>query len=182
MSAPNVSDAAVRHATGRGWSDWFEWLDEHGGRDLGHGMLVATLADAVDSQWWRQTIAGGYEQAVRGRARHEMPDGFQASASKTVGVPVSRVWRALEHYARAAWFPPGKLEVTTERPRKALRGRWVGPSGAEAHLDLMLTTKPGGKTLVQVNISKLPDASACETEKNAWRNALAALAYACVGV
>lgn len=169
MAETLVSDAAVRKATGREWAQWYEWLDGQGARDCDHKAIVALLKDEVDSAWWRQQITGTYEHAVLGRERHEMPDGFQASASKTVAASADAVWRALDD---SDWMPDGDLNVSTRREGKALRGEWNGAVEGYGRLDVMLTSKGVDKTLVQVNVRKLSDAEASQAAKAAWREAL----------
>ena len=180
MSKPPQSDAAVERATGRAWEAWIAWLDKKGGRELDHKELVAVLKDEIDSSWWRQTVAVGYEQLAQGRKVNERPDGYEIQASKTIDAPIAKVWDSICPEGLCAWAPPGALEPSTEVKNERLRGAWTDGGVKEggvgtARFGAMLSTAPNGKTRITVQLGRISDAAAAEKAKDAWRNALTAL-------
>ena len=66
-------------------------------------------------------MTGSYERARGGRAVGEHADGFTITASKTVAVPVERLYDAfVDATLRARWLPDGELrERTAIEPRSA---------------------------------------------------------------
>lgn len=176
MPAPPLSDEAVKRATEKTWAEWIAWLDARGARDLDHKGIVALLKDEIDSGWWRQMVAGGYERIALGRAKHEMPDGFQVQASKTIDAPPEIVWETLHEDGRLnAWTPGGDIAVSKRRDKKDVRGEWASSAKTTARFGASLRAAPNGKTRLVVQIRKLPDAEAAEAAKTAWRDALASL-------
>ncbi len=169
---PPVSDAAITEKTGRGWKTWLAELDEAGAASLAHGEIVRLASKRGAGAWHRQMIAVGYEQARGLRVKHQTPDGFQASVSKTVSVPVERLFRAFDHApTRAQWLPDWDVQVSTRTAPKSLRGR--RPDGVR--VEVLFLDKGAGKSAVQVSHLKLPDAAAVMAMKAWWAPRLAAL-------
>ena len=169
MTSRPGDDAAIK-ATGRDWAAWFSDLDGWAA-ELDHKSIAAALRDQGVSGWWAQTIANAWEQARGRREKHEMPDGFQATASKTIASPPEAVWKEVSTGAFREWAPTGWIEVTTAHPNKTLRGAW----NSGGRVAIYLTEKPGGKTQIAVNHEKISDAGTCDIMKAAWRAALANL-------
>ncbi|HYH47229.1 MAG TPA: hypothetical protein VEG34_16230, partial [Thermoanaerobaculia bacterium] len=176
-----VSDAAVRAATGRGWEEWFAWLDEAGAARLPHGDIAKMVHAAGVPGWWSQSVAVGYERARGLRAKHQKADGFSASASKTVAVPLADLYAACaDDASRARWLvpPPG----TTYRVRgitqdKSVRLVWSDGTA----VTIGVYAKGEGKSLVGLEHSKLPDAEAVTRLKAFWKESLERLAAQLAG-
>ena len=83
-----------------------------------------------------QAVVGSYERARRGRQVGEHEDGFTVTASKTVAVPVERLYAAfVDAGLRERWLPDGDLrERTTIEPRSA-RFDW-GDGATRVHVDV----------------------------------------------
>ena len=100
----------------------------YGGLAMDHeGHQIARWLNEVHQVdgWWAQSITVGYERARGMRAVYQKADGFAASASKTVGVPVERLYAAFADEAlRARWLPNAPLTIRSERPAKALHATW----------------------------------------------------------
>lgn len=95
---PNISNDAVLEATNRTWSEWFEWLDEHGAKDMTHKEIVALLASdgAVEAGWWRQSVSVEYEKHAGLREEGSTPDGgFQVGVRKTLPLDHQQTWDLL---------------------------------------------------------------------------------------
>ncbi len=78
-----ISDAAVRKATGKGWDEWFALLDSEGAEALPHKQIARLLHDRgyIASSWWCQMVTVGYERARGKRVLGETESaGFVADA------------------------------------------------------------------------------------------------------
>ena len=169
--APAIGDEAVQAATGKGWAEWFTLLDAAGATEMSHQAIVAYLSQEQQvGSWWQQMVTNTYEQRIGRRSKGEMPDGFQVSVSKTVVVPVERLFAAWENAAaRADWLAAPDFEVTKTTPTKSVRGRW---GAAIAPVSVNFTAKGAAKSQVSLQLSKLPDAGAAEQAKTFWNEAL----------
>ena len=106
-----TSDETIRERTGRGWEEWFDLLDEWGAADKTHREIARWLAGQQGIHplaWNAQAIAGSYERTRRGRQVGEHEDGFTVTATKTVAVPVERLYDAfVDASLRERWLPGG---------------------------------------------------------------------------
>jgi hypothetical protein len=169
-----VSDASIRERTGRGWDEWFGLLDARGATGHTHTEITRWLAaeHKVDS-WSRQAITVGYEQERGLRAPGQGADGsFSASASKTVAVPVDRLYEAFADAALRARWLSGDLEVATTVPARTFRAAWEDGS---TRIVAGFTAKGAGKAQVALLHEKLPDAATAAKLKAFWRDRLDAL-------
>lgn len=123
-SHPEVSDDAVRSATGRSWNEWCDLIDAWPGRDDGHTAIAAYLLKNFDVDgWWAQSVTGGYERITGRRLPNQHPDGtFTANKSKTVTADGDRL-RAmlLSDDERSDLFPGVYTELKSRPTTKALR-------------------------------------------------------------
>ena len=173
MAEPPISDDAVTKATGKSWSEWRTALDLWAG-ELPRKEIARQVRERYGlSGWWSQAVTGGWEVMTGRRDRHEMPDGFQATGSKTIAADEMLVRAALtEPSVFAGWAPKGKIEITTENPGKPVNARWLGPEGGRL---VFYLDASGGKTKLTVNHERLADAETCERMKAEWRSALQTL-------
>lgn len=167
-----ISDKAVEKATGRNWESWHSTLTKLIPSKIPHKDIVTIIREKGVAHWWAQSIAGHYERAMGWRKDHEMPDGFQATASKTINVPAKTAFASFEEGA-ATWLPGGTIDVTTSKTPTTLRGAWLGPQGGR--VDVYVSEKTTDKVTVTINHTKLSDTQTCEALKAAWRTALSAL-------
>ena len=94
---PSISDEAVKAKTGKDWAQWFKMLDKTGSSKMNHSEIAALIYDKFKCpSWWSQMVANQYEQARGLRKKHEMSDGYQVGASKTLAVPISKLYSAFE--------------------------------------------------------------------------------------
>ena len=123
--------------------------------------------------WNAQAITGGYERARGGRAVGQHADGYRVSASKTVRVPVDRLFDAfVDADLRARWLPDGDLrERTATRPRSA-RFDWNG-DGTRLHVTF--ASKGDDRSTVSVSHERLADAKERERMKSYWKERMTAL-------
>ena len=114
-----TSDEAIRGRTGRGWEEWFEMLDEWGAPSRTHREIARWLAEQQGLHplaWNVQAVAASYERARGLRAVGEKDDGFAITASRTVAVPVERLYDAfVSNEARGQWRRCRRRAVVLDR-------------------------------------------------------------------
>jgi len=169
-----MSDQAIRRKTGRGWEEWFDLLDEWGAAERSHRQVARWVAEEHGIEGWgAQAVTVTYERARGLRAVGEGPQGFTITASKTVAVPVDRLYKAfVDHSLRRRWLPEGKLrERTVSKPRSA-RFDW---GDGETRVIVAFTAKGEAKSAVALAHERLADAEEAERMKAFWRDRVAAL-------
>jgi hypothetical protein len=171
-----TSDDAIRERTGRGWEEWFDLLDEWGAAEKTHREIARWLAGRQGIHplaWNAQAIAGSYERARRGRRVGEHEDGFTVTASKTVAVPVDRLYDAfVDASLRARWLPDGPLRERTATKPRSVRFDW-GEDGSRVHV--AFAAKGDGKSTAALSHARLTDGAEAERMKAFWRERVAGL-------
>jgi hypothetical protein len=164
-----ISSAAVQKATGHGWNWWLKALDKAGAVKLPHPDIARMLSErlGLDSRWWAQMIAVGYEQARGLRKPNQTAMGFVASVSRTVAVPVAALYAAWEEGRRGDWLPDA-IEVRRATKNKSMRITW--PDGSGVHVNFY--AKGGDKAVVAVEQGQLPDEGAVRAAKDLWNSTL----------
>lgn len=180
-----VSDAAVKKATGRDWDAWVARLNKAGAADLTHKQIAAHLSENERIHpWWAQMVTVGYEQAMGRRAKHEKPDGFSVSGSKTIAAPVEKAFAAFAAASGRQRWLDADLAIRKATPGKSVRITWNAGTGvrgeAGTSVEVNFYEKPAGKDglpkcSVQVQHNKLPDAKAAEAVKAWWKERLGVL-------
>ncbi|WP_235999048.1 hypothetical protein [Qaidamihabitans albus] len=182
QSAPPVavqpqrgSEAALRERTGRGWDEWFALLDTWNATEHTHTEIARHLVEehGVDG-WWAQSVTVGYEQARGMRAPGQKSDGyFGISRSKTVAVPVERLFTAFtDSRLLERWLPGVTLNVRTATAPKSFRADWVDGS---TRIVVGFIPKGDAKAVVALQHEKLTDAQEAARMKTFWGERLAAL-------
>ena len=166
-----AGNEAIRKRTGKTWDQWFAILDRAGAAKLTHKEIVEWLGRRypVVGDWWTQMLTVGYEQERGLRAKHQKPEGFEISKSKTFDAPLSAVWRLwIDEKKRAGWLKEPKLSVRTATPEKSIRFTWAdGRSILEARF-----SAKGDKTQVTVQHGRLADSAQAERMKAFWGKSL----------
>jgi len=163
-----VSDEAVKARTGKGWKEWFAILDKVGARKMTHKDIAEHIYDNHKiSGWWSQMVTVGYEQARGMREKHERATGhYEISISRTLEVPVSKVFKAWEDgKARAQWLEEKRFVIRNSTVNKYMHITWADK---KTGLDLNFYSKSPAKSQVVVQHSKLPDTKAAAKMKNYW--------------
>lgn len=166
-----ISNEAVKARTGRTWPEWFAMLDEAGAVELGHKGIVALLAEHRRvGPWWRQMIAVTYEQERGLREKHQTPQGYQVSTSRTIGVPAATIFEAwTDEAVRSSWLQAEALNIRKSTPGKSLRIGW-GNNGST--VDVNLYARGNTKTQVVVEHRRLADSDSVREMKAFWSGAL----------
>ncbi|RLK25763.1 hypothetical protein DER29_3773 [Micromonospora sp. M71_S20] len=170
-----ISDALVRDRTGRGWDEWFALLDAWGATGRTHTEIARWLVTTHEvSGWWAQSVTVGYEQTRGLRAPGQRRGGdFSAAGSRTVGVPVQRLFDAFADDAlRRRWLPDAAVRVRTSTPARTFRADWGdGPT----RIVVGFAAVDAAKSRVSVQHEKLTGAEQAAELKAYWRDRLAAL-------
>jgi uncharacterized protein YndB with AHSA1/START domain len=171
--ATRVSDDAVQKATGKTWPQWFKLLDKAGCAAMNHKEIVAVVGKHFSGGWWGQMVTVGYEQARGLRELNQSCAGvYQTSSSKTVNVPVARLFEAWHNpERRAVWLGNGSdaLVVRKATKPKSLRITW---RDGRTNVDVNLFPKGDARSYVSVEHSKLDDAKDVRKAKRFWSQVL----------
>jgi hypothetical protein len=172
----STSDETIRQRTGRGWEEWFELLDEWGAPGRPHREIARWLAEQQGLHplaWNVQAVAGSYERARGLRAVGEKDDGFVVTVSRTVAVPVERLYEAFVSGAlRAEWLPDGRLRERTATRPKSARFDW---GDDDTRVNVTFLVKDGGRSTAALEHRRLADANEADRMKAYWRERLLAL-------
>ena len=171
-----TSDERIRQRTGRGWEEWFAMLDESGAGERSHRDMARWLAEQQDAHplaWNVQSIVSSYELTRGLRVVGEKPDGFAVTASKTVSVPVQRLYEAVvKEASRERWLPDGELSERTSTRPKSARFDW---GATQTRVNITFLAKGEAKSTIALEHRRLTDAAEAERMKAYWRQRLAAL-------
>jgi uncharacterized protein YndB with AHSA1/START domain len=170
-----MSSAAVEAKTGKGWAGWFALLNKRGCRLRSHREIAALLHDELGCPpWWSQMVTVGYEQYHGLREKHQKPDGYSISRSKTLPVSVASVYRAwVDAAVRQTWLGESRLSIRKATKHKSIRITW---ENGKTTVEVMFYPKGEGKCQVSVQHNKLASAAAGEKQKRFWGRALERLA------
>ncbi len=173
VSQPEMSDAAVRTATGRGWDEWCDLIDAWPDHTGEHAATASLLEDQYGLEgWWAQSVTVGYERITGRRQRHERPDGtFTASKSRTVTVDAEALRELLlDDGGRADLFPGLATELRSRPTSKNVRIA-MGSGSAEVSLE----PTGDGRVKVTVQHDRLPSADDVDRWKRYWEAWLTAV-------
>ncbi len=166
-----MGDDAVRAKTGRNWTEWFVVLDKAGAVKMSHKEIAALLGEKHKCPpWWRQMVAVGYEQERGLREKNQKSDGFSASASKTIGVPVETLFAAwTDDKRRARWLPDVTLQIRKATPPKSVRISW---GDGKTNVNANFYAKGEAKSQVALEHEKLSNQDEVTRKKAYWAEAL----------
>jgi hypothetical protein len=169
-----MSDAALKAKTGCTWERWVRALDRVQAHTWPHREIAQYVAAKYKTpDWWAQMVTVGYERIHGLRAIGQRRDGtFEATKSKTVPVPVSRLYRAFsDKRTRSRWLPDVALTIRSATPRKVTRITWHDGTSVVAGF----SAKGAAKSQVQVQHEKLPSKDAATHMKRYWGERLKVL-------
>ncbi len=166
-----MSDEAVKAKTGKVWKEWFAILDRAGAKKMSHQEIAKYLhTEEGVGPWWTQTVTVTYEQVKGLRNKHQKPDGYQISASKTMNVPIKMVYESFANEKlRKKWLDQDGLVIRTATANKSMRITW---SDKTSSVELGFYPRSETKSMVAVQHSKLPTEKAAAKYKAFWKQAL----------
>jgi uncharacterized protein DUF4287 len=167
-----ISAEKVRERTGRTWNEWFALLDAWGAAEREHSEIAAWLrAEHGVPGWWAQGVTVEYEKARGLRPVGGDRDGtLNVGASKTVAVPVERLYEAFSDFER--WAPGAPLRERTATPSRGARYDWGDGS---TRVVVGFTAKGEAKSVVALSHERLPDQESADSLRGYWRERLAVL-------
>ena len=173
-TSPRMSDDAVKSKTGKVWKEWFAILDRAGGRKMTHQEIANHLHTKHHvPAWWTQMVTVTYEQGRGLRDKHERPDGYQISVSRTINAPLARLFKSVsDEKNRSSWLKEKGLLVRKATVNKTMRVTW--PDGIQS-LEFYFYPKANNKSQVVVQHSKIADAKTAAKMKTYWSEALGRL-------
>jgi hypothetical protein len=123
--------------------------------------------------WYAQSITVGYERARGLRAPGQRPDGFAVGATRTIAVPVERLFEAFtDEPLRERWLPGADLRVRTATAPRTARYDWEDGS---TRVIVGFEVAGEAKSRVALSHERLPDADTAEEMKAWWRERLTEL-------
>jgi uncharacterized protein YndB with AHSA1/START domain len=171
-----TSDEKIRGRTGYGWEEWFDLLDQWGAADRTHREIARWVADrlrVVPLAWNAQAVTAGYELTRGLRVPGEKQDGFAITASRTVAVPVERLYDAfVERPRRERWLPGEDLRDRAATRPKSARFDWTD---GDTRVNVTFLPKGEAKSTVALEHRRLPDAGEADRMKHYWRERLTVL-------
>ena len=169
-----MSDAAVQAKTGKTWPEWFKILDAAGAKKMPHREIATYLYERHKMDgWWAQMVTVGYERARGLREKHQRPEGYEISTSKTVAAPLPALYKAWhDEKTRIRWLPEKGMVIRKATENKSMRITWVD---GKTSLSVNFYAKGHGKSQVAVQHGKLRDAKAAERMKTHWAKTLGRL-------
>lgn len=165
-----MSDEAVQVKTGRIWKEWFAILDRAGAKTMTHQEIAKYLhTEESVGPWWTQMITVTYEQARGLRDKHQKPNGYQISVSRTVNAPLAMLFKSFANEkSRKAWLDQDGLLIRTAITNKSLRLTL----NEKTSLEISFLPKSETKSVVSIQHSKLPTDKAAARMKVFWKKAL----------
>ncbi len=169
--AMQVSDEAMRRATGKSHAEWFALLDAWGATRHMHTEIAQWLSQSQGVPgWWTQSVTVAYERARGMRATHQMADGFNVSATRTVGAFASRALEAFtDERIRERWLPGAPMRQRPTRAALTARFDWAEPP---SRVVVIVDARDDGRSTVSVTHERVPDAAAADGLKRVWRERL----------
>lgn len=191
-----ITDEAVISATDAGWTHWIELLDDHEGTDIDHKERVAVLADAgINSGWWQQQLAVGYEQERGIREIGETADaGYEIGVQRTFPVRSTSLWEFLiAESGIRTWLgddhegslQPGETYAVADGTTGEIRTRKDGerirltyrPPERDSATTLQLTVSSSDssdeKSVLRIHQEKLADSDEREKMRAHWKHVIA---------
>jgi uncharacterized protein YndB with AHSA1/START domain len=170
-----MGDAAIKAKTGCTWEKWVFVLDKAKAYEWEHKEIAEYVHTKYKvGDWWGQSVTVGYERIKGLRAIGQRRSGaYEASKSKTVPVPVARLFAAWhDPKLRRRWLPEPKLVVRAAQPDHSLRITW--PDGTS--VECWFTAKSDTKSAVAVTHTKLASKADADQRKAYWAERLGAMA------
>jgi uncharacterized protein YndB with AHSA1/START domain len=167
-----IGKDAVRTATGKTWSEWLRILDSAGASRMSHQDIARYLAKKYQGigMWWHQMVTVGYEQARGLREKHERPDGYEISSSRTLAAPASTLFNAWKDpRARRRWLPGEPLVIHKATANRSIRLAW---GDGTTRLEVMLYPKGRDRCQIVVQHGRLKDAATARRMKVFWKQRL----------
>lgn len=169
---PNgMSPEAIKNGTGKDWDEWIRLLDEAGGASMTHTELAKYVLDTYPiSPWWGQGVAIGYHTAKGIRPKGMTSDGFAANASKTLPIPLNRLWKLwADDDLRAQWLDPDLLTVSSASENRTFNARM---NTDDSRISINFSAVGEGKSKFGLQNTRLANGEMIAERKAFWKAAI----------
>ncbi|MGH9365182.1 MAG: SRPBCC domain-containing protein [Thermoanaerobaculia bacterium] len=139
---------------------------------MSHREIVTTLAREHPrlGPWWQQMVTVTYERARGLREKHQKPEGYEISVSRTIGASAWALYGAWKDAkARSRWLSEKPIVIRKAAANKRLRITWAD---GKSSLDVWFNPRGSGKSQIVVQHGKLPDGKVAARMKKYWARAL----------
>lgn len=120
--------------------------------------------------WWTQMVAVTYEQERGLRDKHQKPDGYEISVSRTINSSLSTTFKSVaEEKARNSWLGQDGLILRKCAANRSLRFTW---NDGKTIVVFAFVLKNSEKTQIVVQHMKLPNDNVAAKMKVVWAKAL----------
>jgi hypothetical protein len=162
-----ISNEAVKKGTGKNWKEWFSLLNKAGAKKMEHKAIAKLLHQKYGlSVWWSQMVTVQYEQDIKGRKKHEKPEGFQISKTTTLSSPVNIIYSTINSpLKRIEWLKDPAITITKSTKDKSIRGKWIDK---KANIEFQFYPKDINKTQLVIQQSRIKTAKEADTIKIYW--------------
>ena len=171
-----MSDASVSKATGKTWPEWTAILDGIDAVSMEHRAIAHHLDENYEiGGWWAQMVTVSYER-FRGlrEVGQRRGGGYDVNKSRTISVPVARLYSAFDDPAlRARWLTGLRFEIRTATEHKSMRCRLAD----DGPLDVYFTAQGDSKSTVSLQQRNLPDRETADEMKRFWGERLDGLKH-----
>ncbi len=157
--ATNSRIKPVERATKITWSDWVDFMDSIGAKNLGHHDIALKVYEKLDGTiesvgWWAQAVTVAYEQYIGRRIPGQRPDGtFQTSVSRATGLPMAELMDRWVDFAashqRIREVISGDLKVSGTGKRITWRTKAVDGSA------IVVTSEPKSNGTASVTATQM---------------------------
>ena len=165
--AKKISNEAVKKSTGKTLKEWFSILNKAGAKKMEHKQVAKLLHQKYGlSGWWSQMVTVQYEQEIKGRKKHEKPEGFQVSKSTTLTASVTKIFNMINSpIKRIIWLKDPAITITKSTKDKSIRGKWIDK---KTNIEFQFYPKDNNKTQLVVQQSRIKSEKEAETMKTYW--------------
>ena len=174
--------SAVASATGRSWEEWVTLLDKGNARQMNHTQIAALALELMpesmeQKEWWAQHAAVAFEQHAGLRVPGQTSSGdFQLSTTRTVPGDKDETLQAwleiVESYTEFGGVPVEDEPSTSSTVRWRY---WRVTLADGTRVVVNISDKPGGKSTLGLQHSKLASAEAIQYWRPIWKELLAKL-------
>ena len=178
----NISDEAVKKATGRDWAGWLRVLDKAGAKKMDHKEIVKKLRGYKGvSHWYAQMITVEYERRRHKRKLGQTAGaGYQIGVTKTLPISKKQAWDLVMSPAgKKLWAGRGvKTEKRTGREGEFMRMTWESAVLKEPSvLQLRVGDRETSRgTCISFHQEKLSSGAERERMRRHWKDVLTKLA------
>lgn len=165
-----ITDKLVVEKTKKTMEDWFDFLDKKGAKKMKHTEIFTLISETTGlkplGEWNQNLLATTYEWNRGLKERGQKENGFEISVSKTVHVPVSKLFSSwTDDKTRNKWMKDQDITFRKTTKDKSARITW---SDLKTSLSVDFYTKGEDKSQVVVQHLKIADSKTASGLKDYW--------------